>query len=250
MTTSDATAPLIDPELSADLAATALALARRFQTGATLWVVSPQWEQHAHYVAVEFAHPVITGKRALPAVSLVESDSVAQCRVATRPGDVILAVSTADQPQVRDIMRRAPAWGADTVWISSGLRPESGSATHILWVESDDPMVPVTGRFALIYHLLWELTQVCLEHRGLLIEPDPSHDERTEDGSVTSRDEERPAEVVAVSSDSLAGTLVRTGTGEQRVDTTLVGRVEIHDLLLVRGRAAISRIQPDKDVPR
>ncbi len=65
-------------------------------------------------------------------------------------------------------MRRAPAWGADTIWIGSGPRPAAGSADHVLWVESDDPMVPATGRFVLMYHLLWELTHVCFEHPGLL----------------------------------------------------------------------------------
>ena len=68
----------IDADLSADLASAALSLARRFHTGATLWVISPQWEPHAHHVAVEFVHPVIMGKRALPSVALVEPDPVAQ----------------------------------------------------------------------------------------------------------------------------------------------------------------------------
>lgn len=65
-----ATAPtnvsFVDENLSADLAAAALDLARWFHDGATLWVISPQWEPHAHHVAVEFVHPVIMGKRALP----------------------------------------------------------------------------------------------------------------------------------------------------------------------------------------
>ncbi|MDT5108174.1 MAG: hypothetical protein QOE20_64, partial [Mycobacterium sp.] len=43
----------IDTDLSADLAAAALSVARRFHDGATLWVISPQWEPHAHHVAVE-----------------------------------------------------------------------------------------------------------------------------------------------------------------------------------------------------
>ena len=47
-----------------------LDMARRFHDGATLWVISPQWEPHAHHVAVEFVHPVIMGKRALPSVAL------------------------------------------------------------------------------------------------------------------------------------------------------------------------------------
>ena len=69
----------IDTNLSADLAAAALDLARKFHAGATLWVISPQWEPHAHHVAVEFVHPVIMGKRALPSVALVDPDPVATC---------------------------------------------------------------------------------------------------------------------------------------------------------------------------
>ena len=42
----------VDTNLSADLAAAALDLARKFHDGATLWVISPQWEPHAHHVAV------------------------------------------------------------------------------------------------------------------------------------------------------------------------------------------------------
>ena len=144
----------VDSELSADLAAAALDLARRFHDGATLWVISPQWEPHAHHVAVEFVHPVIVGKRALPSVALVEPDPVAQARVASQPGDLLLAVAAADEPAVVDAMRRAPAWGALTLWIGSGPRPPAGAANHILWVDSEDPMVPATGRFVLMYHLL------------------------------------------------------------------------------------------------
>ena len=70
-TTAQPGGSYIDAGLSADLAAAALAVARRFHDGATLWVISPQWEPHAHHVAVEFVHPVIMGKRALPSVALV-----------------------------------------------------------------------------------------------------------------------------------------------------------------------------------
>ena len=85
-TTAQLGGSYIGVDLSADLAAAALDLARRFHDGATLWVISPQWEPHAHHVAVEFVHPVIMGKRALPSVALVEPDPVAQARVASKPG--------------------------------------------------------------------------------------------------------------------------------------------------------------------
>lgn len=240
MTTTAEPDELIGEDLSRDLAAASLTLARRFHRGATLWVVSPQWEPHAHHVAVEFVHPVIMGKRALPSVALVDPDPVAQTRVATRPGDVILAVASADDPHVRDVMRRAPAWGATTIWIGFGPRPDIGSADHVLWVPSDDPMVPATGRFVLMYHLLWELTHVCFEHPGLLTGEDAG--ECGDEVCVTCSDEGRLGEVVLEPDTEFATALVRTGTGEEPVDVTLVGQVAPGDLLLIHAGAAITRI--------
>ncbi|PZS15753.1 MAG: hydrogenase assembly protein HupF, partial [Pseudonocardiales bacterium] len=45
---------MLDGGLARDLADASLALARRFQAGATMWCVAPQWEPHAHHMAVEF----------------------------------------------------------------------------------------------------------------------------------------------------------------------------------------------------
>ncbi|HET6627161.1 MAG TPA: HypC/HybG/HupF family hydrogenase formation chaperone [Nocardioidaceae bacterium] len=247
MTTTQEPATLIGEELSDDLASASLALARKFHTGATLWVISPQWEPHAHHVAVEFVHPVIMGKRALPSVALVDPDPVAQARVATRPGDVIIAVASADDPQVLDTMRRAPAWGAHTIWIGFGPRPPAGSADHVLWVESDDAMVPATGRFVLMYHLLWELTHVCFEHPGLLTVKD---EDCTDEVCVTCSDEGRLGEVVMAPETLLSPALVRTATGEEAVDVTLVGEVAPGDLVLVHAGAAITRVDHDAEVPR
>jgi hypothetical protein len=228
---------VIDAHLSADLAAAALDLARSFHDGATLWVLSPQWEPHAHHVAVEFVHPVIMGKRALPAVALVEPDPVAQARVASQPGDLLLAVASATQPAVVEAMRRAPAWGVLTLWIGSGPRPPAGAANHILWIDSDDPMVPATGRFVLLYHLLWELTHVCFEHPGLLNRPDDC----TDAACVTCGDEGRLGEVVSAGTQGSA--LVRTSKGEEWVDVTLLGDVAADDLILVHAGAAITRLE-------
>lgn len=239
MTTTEAGGHLVDTDLSADLAAASLALARRFHDGATLWVISPQWEPHAHHVAVEFVHPVIMGKRALPSVALVEPDPVAQSRVASRPGDVLMAVASADEPAVVDAMRRAPAWGVETLWIGAGPRPPAGAANHILWVDSDDPMVPATGRFVLMYHLLWELTHVCFEHSGLL---KPDTEECTQTGCVTCSDEGRLGEVVLEPADALGPALVRTATGEEWVDVSVLPDVRPNDLVLVHAGAAITRL--------
>lgn len=228
----------IDEELSADLAAAALDLARRFHDGATLWVISPQWEPHAHHVAVEFVHPVIMGKRALPSVALVEPDPVAQARVACQPGDLLLAVASAAEPAAVDAMRRAPAWGVRTLWIGSGPRPPAGAAHHVLWIDSDDPMVPATGRFVLMYHLLWELTHVCFEHPGLL-----KPDECADDVCVTCSDEGRLGEVVLAPADVTSPALVRTARGEEWVEAGIVGELAPDDLVLVHAGAALTRVE-------
>lgn len=239
MTTVDR--PHVDEELAADLAAAALDLARRFHAGATLWVISPQWEPHAHHIAVEFVHPVIMGKRALPSVALVEPDPVAQARVASRPGDLLIAVASADEPSVVDAMRRAQAWGVLTLWIGSGPRPQAGAANHILWIDTDDPMVPATGAFVLLYHLLWELTHVCFEHPGLL---KPS--ECSDDICVTCSDEGRLGEVLVEPVDATGSALVRTADGEEWVDVTLIGDVAPNDLVLLHAGAAITRVEPEE----
>ncbi len=237
--TSAITADILDRGLADDLAAAALSVARRFHHGATMWCVAPQWEPHAHHMAVEFVHPVIVGKRALPAVALTAHEVVAQARVSVRPGDIVIAVASAADFAVSDLMRRTAAWGALSVWIGSGVRPARGCADHVLWIEDPSPLAPATGRFVLMYHLLWELTHVCFEHPGLLAtEAAPCGDEVC----ITCSDEGRPAEVVLVGSGPFSGALVRTATGEEQVDTTLVGEVEPGDLLLIHAGAALTRL--------
>jgi len=233
-------AELMDEELSTDLAAASLALARRYHAGATLWVLSPEWEPHAHHVAVEFVHPVIVGKRALPAFALTGADPIGEARLATRPGDVLLVVAAADDPRIREVVRRAPAWGAETIWIGFGERPEAGAANHVLWVDSSDPMVPATGRFVLMYHLLWELTHVCFEHPGLLQD---AQEDCTDDVCITCSDEGRLGEVVMAPVEAYGPALVRTATGEEDVDVTVVGDVVPGDLVLVHAGAALTRLE-------
>lgn len=240
MTADAVSESLIDDALSADLADASLALARRFAAGATLWCVAPAWEPHAHHVAVEFVHPVIMGKRALPAVALTGPDLVSTVRVSVRPGDVLLAVAAADDPQACSMMSRAPAWGATTLWIGNGPRPRPGAADHVLWLDDPDPRLPATGGFVLLYHLLWELAHVCFEHPGLLAEPEDCTDEVC----VTCSDEGRLAEVITPAVGTGPAT-ARTAEGTEEVDTTLVGQVQPGDLLLVHAGLALSVLDPE-----
>jgi HupF/HypC family len=228
----------LDAELAADLAATAFTLAKRFAAGATMWSIAPSWEPHALHIAVEFVHPVIMGKRALPAVALTGPNLVDLVRVSVRPGDIVIGVGPADDPDLLSVMRRSPAWGATTIWIGSGERPTAGVADHVLWLDDPDPRVPATGGFVLFYHLLWELTHVCFEHSGLL------KPECAEEVCVTCSDEGRMGEVVSPSADGMAA--VRTARGVESVATALIDPVVAGELVLVHAGTAISRIEEER----
>jgi hypothetical protein len=217
-----------------DLARASLALARRFSAGATMWCASPTWTFHAHHVAVEFVHPVIVGKRALPAVTVPPAaDMVATLRASVNPGDIVLVLADADDPRVVDAMRRGAAWGVETVWIGAGRRrPAVGSANHVIWLDTDDAL-EASELFVRIYHLLWELTHVCFEHPGLL-KPEP---ECTDEVCITCSDEGRPAEVVLVEGDEA---LVRTPDGQERIDVSLIDTPSPGDLVLIHAGFAIN----------
>jgi hydrogenase maturation factor HypF (carbamoyltransferase family) len=51
-----------------------------------MWCAAPRWPQHANHLAVEFVHPVVVGKRALPAVALTAGDLVDSLRLHGRDG--------------------------------------------------------------------------------------------------------------------------------------------------------------------
>src|SRR5262245_23617280 len=122
-------------DLAADLATASLALAQRFSAGATMWCIAPTLPPHAQHIAVEFVHPVIVGKRALPAVALTGADLIGQVRLSARAGDVVIAVGGTVDPETTAIMRRAPAWGVTTIWIGNAERPAAGAADHVLWLD-------------------------------------------------------------------------------------------------------------------
>ena len=232
-------------ELAADLAAAAFTLAKRFAAGATMWSIAPSWEPHALHIAVEFVHPVIMGKRALPAVALTGPNLVDLVRVSVRPGDIVIGVGAAGDPDLRSVIRRSPAWGATTIWIGSGERPAPGAADHVLWLDDPDPRVPATGGFVLFYHLLWELTHVCFEHSGLLKPECAELAAPPARGGVcvTCSDEGRMGEVVSPSADGMAA--VRTARGVESVATALIDPVVAGDLVLVHAGTAISRIEEE-----
>ena len=153
------------------------AMAERFARGGRLLALgaSPAARSDVRHVTVEFVHPVIVGKRALPAVGLSREGGPlpAQAELLAEADDIVIAFGADEQggEEVRDAVAIARARGCLTLAFAPS------GAEHELVPEEGDPFV----RQELIetaYHVLWELVHVFFEHRGLLAGRDEqrSHD--------------------------------------------------------------------------
>jgi D-sedoheptulose 7-phosphate isomerase len=112
-------------------------LAERFLRGGRLLAVgeTPQTWSDAHHVAVEFVHPVIVGKRALPALAIERGE--------------LAAIAEDD----------------DAVVSFEPLEFRLGGATWRFEPRTDDPFVRQELGETL-YHVVWELVHVFFEHGG------------------------------------------------------------------------------------
>ncbi len=206
-----------------------------------MWCVAPEWPAHARHVAVEFVHPVIVGKRALPAVSVDGAGAAESVRLLGRPGDVLLVVSTAGDPVARDLVARAEAWGLTSLWLGAGPRPGARqTAPEPTTSSGSTAPTPApaarSGDLVLLYHLLWELTHVVFEHPGLLAEPSACTDEVC----VTCSDEGRVAEVRSVLAEGRIEVLA--GGHAEEVDGRLVDDLRPGDLVLVHAGVALTSL--------
>jgi D-sedoheptulose 7-phosphate isomerase len=146
------------------------AIAERFARGARLLALgaSPAARSDARHIAVEFVHPVIVGKRALPALALSrEGDAIEkQLRALADPADIVLAVADPGEadPEAADT-RASVAAARDLGCLTIALR-EAGAE----WEFQPDTADPFVRQelAETLYHLLWELVHVFFEHRGLL----------------------------------------------------------------------------------
>jgi len=138
----------------------------------------------AQHVAVEFVHPVIVGKRALPAISLTSDVATLtgvanriglaetfahQIRFLAEPADIALGLSTdGNCANVLRGLEEARSLGLLTVALTGGDGGSVvGAADHVLVAASDDPRV-VKEVHVTMYHVLWELVHVFLETPGVI----------------------------------------------------------------------------------
>ena len=163
------------------------AMAVRFHQGGKLIVFGTGGPStDAQHVAVEFVHPVIVGKRAMPAISLTndvatvtgvaERDGIAsifahQIRFLADPADIALGICLdGNSASTRAGLEAAAGLGLLTIALvggDGGQIAASKAAGHLLVTPSSDPRV-VKELHVTVYHLLWELVHVFFEQPGVL----------------------------------------------------------------------------------
>jgi D-sedoheptulose 7-phosphate isomerase len=155
---------------AARLAVLCHGLAKRFARGGRLFAAgcTPAARSDAHHVAVEFVHPVIVGKRALPALGITGAGGVigAQLGTLVGPDDVLIAFGAEDgDPAACSELAHAIA----TARRRGALTIAFGAIGAELLFEppTADPFIR-QELVETLYHILWELVHVFFEHRGLL----------------------------------------------------------------------------------
>lgn len=147
------------------------AMAQRFARRGRLIAMglSPEALSDARHIAVEFVHPVIVGKRALPALGFARNSGPLplQTELLTRPDDIVIVFGTADEPEageLRAALSVARARGCLTIAFAPLGAEWEFTPPHT------DPFIR-QELIETLYHLLWELVHVFFEHGGLLDEP-------------------------------------------------------------------------------
>ncbi|MGH2494561.1 MAG: D-sedoheptulose-7-phosphate isomerase [Ktedonobacteraceae bacterium] len=161
------------------------AMARRFHQGGRLLAFgNGALATDAQHVSVEFVHPVIVGKRALPALALTNDSAtlssqnegeastpfVRQIKALARPQDIALGFSLDGRSaNVVAALETAKQQGLLTLGLAGG---DGGllSMTEVDFsfvVHTSDPMV-IQETHETLYHILWELVHIFFEHEGLL----------------------------------------------------------------------------------
>ena len=136
-------------------------MSRRFTAGGRLLAFGERSAAtDAQHVAVEFIHPIIVGKRALPAID-VGPDFAARLPVLIQRNDMVMsfafeAIET-DAP-IAQALQAARERGAMTFALAGE------AADYPFALPDQDPFV-CQEVFEILYHLLWETVHVYFEHR-------------------------------------------------------------------------------------
>lgn len=158
-------------------------MARRFhQHGRLIAFGNGSWASDAQHVSVEFVHPVIVGKRALPALALTNHSALLsglsgegpnfahQLRLLARPQDIAMGFFASENGHDANIwaaLTEAKERGLLTLGLTNGS-VEMPTLDFCFIVPNRDPLI-VQETHETLYHILWELVHIFFEHEGLLV---------------------------------------------------------------------------------
>ena len=165
------------------ISAACWSMARRFHAGGRLIAFgNGAWASDAQHVSVEFVHPVIVGKRALPALALTNESALLvndprqgipfarPLSLLGRSHDIAIGFSFRGRDvNVVAALQTARQMGMLTLGLTGANSGDIARADldYCFAVPSDDPMV-VQETHETLYHILWELVHIFFEHEGLL----------------------------------------------------------------------------------
>jgi D-sedoheptulose 7-phosphate isomerase len=134
-------------------------MSRRFLSGGRLLAFGKgSAATDAQHVSVEFVHPVIVGKRALPALDL-GPDFEIRLPILLHPDDMVMGFAF---PEADDAVERALSTARERGALTFSLTGEAGEYSFA--PPDGDPFI-CQEVFEVLYHVLWETVHVYFEHR-------------------------------------------------------------------------------------
>lgn len=171
---------------SEKVVAAAIAVADMYQRNGRLFTMGNGGSScDAAHIAVEFLHPVTTGRPALPAVNLAADQAmmtavgndvgfdhifVRQLIAQGKSGDGVIGVSTSGNSEnIMRTFKKAKEMGMTTIGLTGGhggAMASSSAIDHCLVVPTES-IHRIQECHVLIYHILWDLVHTLLaDHRG------------------------------------------------------------------------------------
>ena len=162
------------------IARASLAMAQRFERGGRLLIFgSGASATDAQHVSVEFVHPVIVGKRALPALALTNDIAsvlglaqqgnqeifARQIQLLGQPDDIALGLMIEEEISVSRALEVAREKQMLTISFSGAKQKSTADFTFVVPSENSSVIQEVQET---AYHILWETVHIFFEHKGLL----------------------------------------------------------------------------------
>jgi D-sedoheptulose 7-phosphate isomerase len=172
-------------EHAAPLESCVSALARRFQAGGRLLVMGNGGSAcDAQHTAVEFLHPIVEKRRALPAIALTTDTAaltaigndtdfsrvfVDQLELLARPEDAALGISTSGaSANVNRALQRAREKGLLTIGFAGRDGGRMPDVCDHCFVVKTWSVHRVQETHTVLLHLLWDLVHVALGEEDVL----------------------------------------------------------------------------------